>query len=229
MAQTVTVAGKKLPKSYVIAGGALTAGIVGYAWWQNARQSGAPTVVDPTPNLPEPTDEPGFGISGGEEPPKTNAEWTRRATELMRNIGYDAGAVASAIGKFLARTPLNKSEVDLVRASIGQAGYPPENGPWTVIEETPGAVTPSLTKAPTGFRYLGPQSKDHHRLVWDPVPGATGYVIQYTGPGGVGSEWPESGPEHIAYLAAGPAYTYDVWAVNSAGASPKARLTWQSR
>lgn len=140
MAETVNVFGRKMPKTLVYAGGAAVVGIVGYAWW---RQGTAPdedeflTEEDidmvgderiPPTTIPT---ESQFG-----SPPPTNAEWTQTAVERMINLGVDGSAASSAIGKFLARQPLSKSEADLARQAIAHAGFPPENGPWQIIEAT---------------------------------------------------------------------------------------------
>lgn len=146
MPETVPVFGQNIPKTYLYAGGAAVIGIVGYAWWTQGREtedflteeditSGALDVVGDE-RLPMDADTPSgpFGI-----PPATNAEWTQTALERMQALGIGGGdlsAASSAIGKFLARQPLSKVEADLVRQAIAHAGFPPQNGPWVIIEAT---------------------------------------------------------------------------------------------
>jgi hypothetical protein len=128
MPETVTIAGKKMPKNVVIVGGAVAAGVVGYAWFTSGRGDETPAPQLPEP-VPEPTDDPGFSISGGGGPPGTNAEWTQKAIDYLINYGIDATALSSALGKFLDRKPLNKVEADLVRQAMAVAGIPPQFGP----------------------------------------------------------------------------------------------------
>lgn len=147
MAETVDVFGQDIPTRYVWVGGAVVVGIVGYAWWTQGRQSkdeflteeditsGALDVVGDE-RFPMDADTPSgpFGT-----PPATNAEWVQTALERMQALGIGGGdlsAASSAIGKFLARDPLSKVEADLVRQAIAHAGFPPQNGPWVIIEAT---------------------------------------------------------------------------------------------
>jgi hypothetical protein len=232
MAETIKLFGKPMNKNIVLFGGAAAVGLVGYAWFKSGQEpEGLPPGSLPDP-VPVPTDTPGFEVLGTVAPPGTNADWSQLAIERLANIGIDAPTLSAAIGKFLAKKPLNKTEADLVRQAMAVAGIPPENGPWSIIEETTGGTPPPAPTAPgavTGFRYVGPTDPTHHQLAWDAVPGATQYIIQYAGPGGSGPEWPETGTSHVAYLAAGPTYTYTVQAVNNVGRGPKAVLSWHAR
>src|SRR5690606_15718185 len=106
---------------------------------------------------------------------KTNADWTDLAVTRMMNIGIDGAAASSAIGKFLARKALTKTEADLVRQAIAHAGYPPENGPWTIIESTNGGIT--KPNAPKGLKAEG-ISPTQVSLVWQPVNGIESYVLK---------------------------------------------------
>ncbi len=138
MAETINVLGKPLPKTAVYIFGAGAAGIVGYAWFTSGRGDVvAPVLPEP---VPEPTDVPGFDVIGGGGPPGTNADWAQKAIDYWVNYGIDGTAMGSALGKFLARKPLNTVEADLVRMAISVAGQPPEYGPWTIIDEIPGGV-----------------------------------------------------------------------------------------
>jgi hypothetical protein len=103
------------------------------------------------------------------------------------NLGYDAIAVQSAIGKFLQRRPLSATEAALVEAAIAAAGYPPENGPWTIIRATvPGPITPTPTptpalKVPGAPRNMGllPKGKGRYGIAWPAVSGATKYRYRW--------------------------------------------------
>jgi hypothetical protein len=232
---------------WLYVGGALVAGIVGYAYFTRGKRGTLDAnagdvafgeqgeVYDAYGNLiGQPGGTPGYVPPNiinstmdvdDRESPTTNAEWGRLARDELSLGGADPQAVTSAIGRFLARQPLSAVDAGLVREAIAVAGYPPEGGPWNVIEAAapPPALPTPLPAAVTGFHAVGRSDATHVLLAWNPVPGATGYMIQYMGPGGLGPEWPEASNRHNAYLAPG-SYSYAVWAVNSAGAGPKTNL-----
>jgi hypothetical protein len=182
MPETIKLPGikKPLPKNTVYILGAGAAGFVGYAWFTAGRTGdpaapAEPALPDP---VPEPTDEPGFGVDGGGPPPGNNADWTAKAVNSLLSLGIDGVAASSAIGKFLQRQRLNKVEADLVRQALAHAGLPPENGPWTILEEDTGVIAPGLL-APSNFQAQGgPQSAN---LSWSPVAGAVGYQTRLVG------------------------------------------------
>lgn len=229
MPETIKIPGikKPLPKNTVYILGAGAAGFVGYAWFTAGRSSGPEAPAEPAlpEPVPEPTDEPGFGVDGGGPPPGTNADWTAKAIDSLLSIGIDGKAASSALGKFLQRQRLNKVEVDLVRQAIAFAGYPPENGPWTILEEDTGVVAPGLL-APQNFQAQGgPQSVN---LTWSPVTGAVGYQTRL-----VGLPW---GPQHTGTSQTVPfppqtkanEYTFEVRAVgptNGVGPVATAKAT----
>lgn len=232
MAETITIAGKKFPKTAVYVAGAGTAGIVGYAWWSRGRsdfeaQQKAIDEALPGP-VPEPTDEPGFDVIGGGGPPKTNAEWNETAVTKLLNLGYDAVAVQNAIGKFLQRRPLTATEATLVEAAIAAAGYPPENGPWVIIRATvPGPTTPGPdptkppTKVPSAPRNMGllPKGKGRYGIAWPSVPGATKYRYRWETANRM-SAWSTITANHrdVTWLfARGTRFAARVQAGNSAG------------
>ncbi|WP_333746433.1 hypothetical protein, partial [Streptomyces sp. IBSBF 2950] len=82
-----------------------------------------------------------------------NAEWTQRAVELLANAGYDPAVVYAALGEFLARRALDKTEATIARAAIAAAGEPPVGRPWTVIEES--ATGTGTLPAPGGLKASG--------------------------------------------------------------------------
>jgi hypothetical protein len=183
MPETIKVAGKKLPKNAVYIGGALVAGIVGYAWWTKGvggAEAEAPAEELPEP-VPEPTDEPGFGVVGGGPPPGRNSDWTELAVQRLSNQGVSATALYAALGKFLQRKPLNKTELSLVQQAIAAAGMPPEFGPWTLIEEVPGAVVPKPIPPPVGTK---PPATGR------PPANPRNLGVLPLGPGRVGISWP---------------------------------------
>jgi len=175
-------------RPWIIGAGALTAGVLGYAWWTRG-QSEAAAAQSALAQIPgpveEPTDTPGFDIIGGTTTaqPATNAEWTQLAVERLVNQGYEGLAVYSALGKFLGRQPLTTAEADIVRAALAAAGQPPVTGgsPFSVIGITPpaavGLTTPILTSTLPVFR----NGAWEYTIAWAPVPGATRYWFQHVG------------------------------------------------
>lgn len=181
---SLTIAGKKYPKSAVYAGAAAVAGIVIYAWWSKSSSSeeevepefdqfGNP-IAGPTPGLAGPTvvDSNLEAIPDGL--PRNNADWGQKATEYLTNQGYEGTVVAPALGKFIARKPLTAAEQAIVRAAIAGVGYPPNDGPWTVIEES-APIAVGLT-APKNLRVTGTTSSTIS-VAWDAVVGATAYEV----------------------------------------------------
>jgi hypothetical protein len=195
MPETVTVAGKKLPKNVVYLGAAGAAGFVAYAWWSKGTRDEAPAPDLPSPVAP-PMDDTEFNVIGGGGRPKTNGEWFTYARDQLIAVGMDGAAVGTALGRFLDRKPLTTTEANIVRQAIGMAGYPPEGGSYTIIEVTPGgtqpppteppptepppvqppAVQPAVPSAPpTPGRFKAVGAKDTVWLAWDPSPGASWY------------------------------------------------------
>lgn len=147
MAEQIELFGKRYPKNAVYVVGAAAAGVIGYAWWTRGTET---TETLPEEELPlpveEPTDEPGFTVTGGGPVPMTNADWNELAVDRLANSGYDAIAVRTALGKFLARARLTKTEVNIVQAALAAAGPPPQNGPWHILEEIAGSIPPPVTR-----------------------------------------------------------------------------------
>jgi hypothetical protein len=192
---TISVAGKSMDKRVVYFGGAAALGVVGYAYWRNARDNAAPQILTADPNLAPvdvPTDEPGFSVFGPNKPPQSNVEWRDTAVAKLVSIGLDGGAVSSAIGKYLARQPMTKTEIDLVQQAIAAAGYPPESGQLPIVEipsggvqtppaenpppaGNPPAAAPSAPSQPGSVRATG--FKDAVLVEWSASSGADGYEL----------------------------------------------------
>ncbi|MEU0398351.1 hypothetical protein ABZ208_37535 [Streptomyces sp. NPDC006208] len=105
----------------------------------------------------------------------TNSEWTNEAAALLGNAGYDSAAVYAALGDFLARRALDKTEATIARAALAAAGQPPVNGPFSVIEEA-GTNTGTLP-APTNVRQWEKPTPTSIAIQWDAVTGASHYRI----------------------------------------------------
>ena len=182
----ITFAGKRYPKTVIYTGAAAVVGIVGYAWWtKGAGESEDETTEDPllVDTLGDeritPTTIDTYDVSvDNRVSPRNNAEWSNVAVDRLITEGYTASAVRSAIGNFLARRPLSKTDAGLVRAAISAAGMPPENGPWVIIEEPP---PPVVTPPPAVSRTISfqPASADRTSIKfrWNKVTGATYYNV----------------------------------------------------
>lgn len=137
-----------VPKTYVYVGGAVIAGIVGYAWFTNSQADeeyvpddgypydegdigyGDDSYVNPAPGGSTVDSEP---VDPDSLPPTTNGEWTRRAIDQLEAVGYDAKEVARVLGKYLGRRQVTKAEASIIRAAIGVMGPPPQ-GEYFILQ-----------------------------------------------------------------------------------------------
>lgn len=104
-----------------------------------------------------------------------NAEWTQKATERLTNAGYDPATTYAALGEFLGRRALDKSEASIARAALAVAGEPPVGRPWSVIEEA--STDTGTLPAPTNLRAWDTTTSSQIGMQWDAVPGAAQYRI----------------------------------------------------
>ncbi len=219
MAGTVTIAGKTFPKSYLYVGGAAVGGIVAYSLW---TQRSAPTIDEGVAEVP--VDEFGderitpntidtYDVSVDNRTGiKTNTEWTQFVTSYLEGKGYDGMVASAAVGRFLARKPLNSIDVSLVQQAWGAGGEPPEGRPWTIIPESASPAAVGLA-APTGLRIVS-QTATSVTLGWSAVTGASGYEVKRDG----GGTAKHTGTSHTSSgLHPGGPYVFRVKALNTAG------------
>lgn len=154
MAETI-----KLPvigptkSAYVYAGGALIAGIVGYAWFTRSRSVPPEgTILDediPQDRTPPPTvvGSEDFDDENVRAIISTNAEWYTAAVEyLVTTGGFDFAFTTIALGKFLMRQTVTEDEANVIQAAKGAVGEPPLGGPWPIVRATaPGPSTPPVS------------------------------------------------------------------------------------
>lgn len=226
----------KVKKRYILIPAGIAGVYVAYRWYQASRgeeepapgadglyssgdlsEYGLSTTGGPT-NVSGNT---GSTVTDGTNPNAIddNAEWTQRAVELLGNAGYDSAVVYAALGEFLARQSLDKTEATIARAALAAAGQPPVNGPYSVIEAA--AATPEATlKAPTGLKVTS-TSPTSVTLAWSPVTGAASYGIYRSG-AGANSVRSNDADGQIAGLQPNTSYQFQVVAIGSTGkASPK--------
>lgn len=155
MADTVDVpAVGKIDKKYVMIGGALVVGIVGYAWWTRSRTPAVPQWdVDSVGESSYRAPAGGSSNYTGEAPAgiTTNQQWSNEALSWFQANGYDSVTGAMAIARYLAKKPLNTKEQDFMQVVTAQIGQPPTGGPWQIIPDTTATapttgVLPNLTR-----------------------------------------------------------------------------------
>lgn len=182
-----------MKKAYVIVPAGLAAVYIGWRWYrakQDAADAG-PAQSDGTYTTTDLTDA-GLATTGGTtnvtgntgsqvtdatnpNSIDSNAEWTQKAVELLGNAGYDSQTVYAALGEFLARRSLDKSEASIARAAVAAVGQPPVGGPYP-INEAAATGTTTLT-APKNVHATAVTSTSV-TLAFDPVTGA-GYYRAY--------------------------------------------------
>jgi nucleoid-associated protein YgaU len=152
---TVEIPGAgRVPRNVLLVLGAAGAGFVGYSYYRR-RQQAAPTATQDvnsgvgavqytgSANVAGATGNATI-TAGSTDGITTNAQWVQAATTyLEQHANYDGAALATALGKYIARDPggLSDAEVSMVMAARGAFGDPPANGPFTIIH-APKATTP---------------------------------------------------------------------------------------
>lgn len=163
--------GKKVDRRVVLAVIAAGAVAVGFLWYRRSGGGGTPStedvLIDPATGLPYDTATGAGGyvnpnphaIGAGDvdesTTPDTNVEWADLATSKLIELGIaEAGAIASAIGKYLASVPLTSDEAQIIRQAWAYAGKPP-GGPSTytlvTTQSSPGQHTPVPRRPPPTY------------------------------------------------------------------------------
>lgn len=191
MPDTVNVPGVgPAQRKWVLAGGALVAGIVGYAYLKRSRQAAAAEVTPPTPSELPPADLAGVSTGGGTTSTglkfiTTNAEWSQDATDKLVALGYDAVAVSTALGKYLANQFVTAQEAQYIYTAIALSGHPPVGSFSVRLEPTPTSTSsppkPGVLAAPTGLHARWDAPHKQYIISWGRVAGATGYGLYRSG------------------------------------------------
>lgn len=220
----------KVKKAYVLVPAGLAAAYIAYRWYA-ARQAAADAEPQGSDGLYTSGDLSEYGLSttGGAtsvtgntgsivtdatgDAIDTNSEWTNDALTKLGNQGYDTATVGAALGEFLARRALDKSEASIARTALAVSGQPPEGRPWSVIEEA--STSTGTLGAPTGLKVTktGP---DYVNLAWSTVDGAAEYAVYRSDTGGMTVR---AGPGSVTVYGLKPAtsYSFQVAAVGSTG------------
>lgn len=185
----------KIKKVYIIVPAGLAGAYVLYRWYQASQAEDDGPVADDGMYTTDDLSEYGRSTTGGAYQPGGNTgsvvtdgtnpnaidsipEWTNKAVELLSNAGYDPMVVHDALGEFIARRSLDKTEATIARAALAAVGQPPTGGPYSVIEA---AVTgPVALKPPTGLKVTETTSNSV-TLSWNKVDGAGYYRVYRSG------------------------------------------------
>jgi len=228
-------------RTYVIAGGVAVAGYVLWRYWQASRASTDTSSADSTDaadstgsyGIDDGTGSGGYydpnagGIAGdttvGDGVISTDQQWYQAALLALEDAGYDTGAGALALGKYLRSEPLTSSEQDMVKVALAAAGNPPSGARAIVTDTSP---TPSGLTAPTNLRSGGTPTSAAIPLAWNSVAGASGYVV-YRGSAQVATV---SGTSYtVGSLSPSTSYPFTVRATNSGGSLSPASNTYTGK
>jgi len=212
----------RVKKQYVIAGVAVVAGIVGYAYWRAAQTPvDYPAYTEEDVRADGIADTPsgsagGSANSGGASTdnstsPDTDAEWVQMATEALAG-SFELSGVQTALGRYITRQSVTAAQEDIIRAAIGAMGYPP-GGQYSIITGT--GANPSALTEPKNLK-IGAKTATSVALTWSPVASASGYRVYRSGvPGNVGQSVDTT--ITIGGLTPGKEYTFHVRAQDSSG------------
>lgn len=225
----------KVDKKWVVAGVAITGGIVGYAYWKRRQNSGVTYLSDsttggtgddsayapPVGGRQQEVDVPNTAIS-------SNSKWTEEVIAALGNIGLDSGYVSSTLGKYLNSQKLTNDEANVVRQAWALKGRPPESPNLTIMllnesgsngEQSTNGQPPGI---PANIRQSG-MTPSSITVSWDPVPGALDY--EYYEESDFGGSIPRKTTSTTVTwggLIHGVEHTFYVKARNSYGSSPPA-------
>jgi hypothetical protein len=190
-----TPGGGKIKKAYILIPAGIAAVYVAWRWYAAGQSEDEPAPgadgyytsddlseygLSTTGGSTTVTGNTGSTVTDGTNPNAIddNAEWANRAVELLGDAGYDQMTVSAALGEFLDRKALDKTEAAIARAALARAGQPPEGRPWSVIEEA--ATGTGTLPAPTNLRGWDTTTSTQIGMQWDAVPGAAHYRIYRT-------------------------------------------------
>lgn len=187
----------RVKKAYIFIPLGLAGAYVAWRWYQSSQEAEEAPAASDGLYTSDDLSEYGLSTTGGSttvtgntgstttdatnpDAIDSNAEWTQKAAELLGNAGYDASTVYAALGEFLARRSLDKSEATIARAALAAVGQPPDGGPYSVIEE---AGDTGTLAAPTNVRTWEAATSSVLAFRWDAVNGAAYYRVYRTDQG----------------------------------------------
>jgi hypothetical protein len=151
--ETVKIPGDgQVSRRWLLIGGGLTVGILGFAWWRAGRAGAAPSdeALTEQPSDLGPADVAGVSSGGGVTDTgavfiTTNAQWTQAAVAALVDLGYDAIQVTDALGKYLAGQQVTLQEATWIQAAVALVGKPPI-GEHSIRLFPTGSTTPPATE-----------------------------------------------------------------------------------
>lgn len=201
MADTITIAGKAIPKSGLYVGGAIAIGVLGVLYWKHNQGGGSSTSAD-TGSTDSglgyedygssglnysgvPLFDPATGATissyGYVSQVNTNAQWAQAAQAYLAGQNYDPHVVAAAIGKVLTGQPVTDEEAAIWAAARGFEGEPPQGYPPLVHAPGSGQSGSKTTlKAPANV-HVDSRSKSSIKFGWNAVSGAKSYHTYING------------------------------------------------
>lgn len=224
-------------KTYLYVAGAGIAGYVIWRYWQ-ASQAAAAAAAAPAPESAGTIgadigsgaggyyDPNGDGIGGSSTVGNvlsTDQDWYAAGLLALEDAGYDTGAAAVALGKYLRSEPLTAAEQAMVTVALAAAGNPPTGARAIVTDSSP---SPSGLTAPQNLRSAGAPTTAAIPMQWDPVAGASGYLV-YRGYTQIATV---SGTSYTAGgLSPDTSYTHTVRATNTGGTLGPASAGYTAR
>ena len=197
MADTTNIPGAgPVNKKLVIGGVALVAGVVGWAYLHRSQAVAGPDVGSegdlPVGTELPPADVGSVSTGGGTSDTgiqfiTTNAQWTADAVGKMTDLGFDAVAVSTALGKYLANQFVTAQEALYVQTALAVSGKPPDGEHSIRLEPTPTSTSgsappgtrPTTTTVWQGHRVETPQSLHDFSRVYATSKTATGIESTY--------------------------------------------------
>lgn len=227
----------RVKKPYLYAVGAGVLGYVGYRYWR-ASQDASAAAPPPPESAGTIGADIGSGAGGYYDPNgsdgiggastvgnvlSTDQQWYAAAMVALQDAGYDTGAAAVALGKYLRTEPLTPAEQDMVKVALAAAGNPPSGAKALVTGNPP---APSGLTAPQHLRAGGTPTTAAIPLVWDAVAGASGYVVYR---GGTQLATVSGTSYTVTGLQPGTSYTHTVRATNTGGTLSPASAGYTTR
>lgn len=166
--------------------GVIVAGVGGGLLWQRRQAGATPQVATGGDTGTGTTQAPLQDTGGGglvpanvtvlPPGPVTNEEWIAVATTALAAAGHPADVVEAALTKYVSGQSLTPAETVYKNLAIAAIGFPPlaiPQGPST-------PAPPPQPPAPTGL-HIQKRTRAYVWLIWNPVPGATGYGLYRDG------------------------------------------------
>lgn len=185
---TVKLPGVKAPvnKKALVIGGAVAAGVVGYAYYQRLSGVSGDFEEEPVGVVDEMGDEridPRW--TGGSEGTfdqtptgyQTDQEWFNAAIDLLiYNFGVaDTATASDALNRYMSGKGLTTAQVSMIQYVVNSLG-PPPSGAKPIKHDTSNNPASTGLLAPKNLKYTsGPGSIT---FKWDAVSGATNYEAE---------------------------------------------------